>query len=72
MRTEADRAFNALTHRISLQIFKINSNVTGISKLVSLLGTPKDTPAIRKKLCVLLPLFLPLRLAHLLVQRQSD
>jgi hypothetical protein len=48
----ADRAFSANANRIALDVFKMDSNVAGISKLVDLLGTPKDNASLRKKLCV--------------------
>jgi len=45
--------FKALTDRISIQIFKIDSNVAGITKVVELLGTNRDTPDIRGRLAAL-------------------
>jgi len=50
LQSAEDRELSALTHRISLHIFKINSNVTGIVKCIDMLGTSKDTPAVRKQL----------------------
>lgn len=37
---------------MSIQIHKINANVSAITKLVDLLGSPKDTPDLRNKLSV--------------------
>jgi hypothetical protein len=45
-----DSAFATLQHSLSLQVFKINSNVQGILKLVDQLGTPKDSANLRKSL----------------------
>lgn len=45
-----DSAFLGLQSSLSLQVFKINSNVQGIFKLVDQLGTPKDSPSLRKSL----------------------
>ncbi|ORY92432.1 t-SNARE, partial [Leucosporidium creatinivorum] len=47
---EADLQFKALARAVSVQIHKINANVSAITKLVDLLGTPKDTPDLRHKL----------------------
>ncbi|KDE04522.1 hypothetical protein MVLG_05088 [Microbotryum lychnidis-dioicae p1A1 Lamole] len=47
---EADLRFKALSRQVSMQIHKINANVSAINKLVELLGTPKDTPDLRHKL----------------------
>ncbi|KII86937.1 hypothetical protein PLICRDRAFT_113748 [Plicaturopsis crispa FD-325 SS-3] len=49
-RSQEDAAFNALQSSLSLQVFKINSNVQGILKLVDQLGTGKDHAALRKSL----------------------
>jgi hypothetical protein len=49
---EADLRFKALARAVSVQIHKINANVSAITKLVDLLGTPKDTPDLRHKLYV--------------------
>ncbi|KAJ7157368.1 t-SNARE [Mycena filopes] len=43
-------AFMELQSSLSLQVFKINSNVQGIRKLVEQLGTIKDSAALRKSL----------------------
>jgi len=48
-----DPAFSAAQSSLSLQVFKINSNVQGILKLVDQLGTPKDSATLRKSLYVL-------------------
>lgn len=48
--TKEDKRFTALADRISLQIFRINSNVTGILKLVDTLGTKRDSAELRQKL----------------------
>jgi len=47
-----DAAFLALHSSLSLQVFKINSNVQGITKLLDQLGTTKDSAPLRKSLCV--------------------
>lgn len=47
-----DDAFLALQSSLSLQVFKINSNVQGITKLLDQLGTTKDSAPLRKSLCV--------------------
>lgn len=48
-----ESAFVTLQSSLSLQVFKINSNVQGILKLVDQLGTARDSAALRKSLCVL-------------------
>jgi hypothetical protein len=48
----ADSAFATLQQTLSFQVFKINANVQGILKLVDQLGTTRDTPGLRKSLCV--------------------
>ncbi|KAJ7045212.1 t-SNARE [Mycena alexandri] len=45
-----EAAFLELQSSLSLQVFKINSNVQGIRKLVEQLGTIKDSAALRKSL----------------------
>jgi len=45
-----DSAFLSLQSSLSLQVFKINSNVQGILKLVDQLGTNKDSATLRKSL----------------------
>ncbi|KAJ8586454.1 t-SNARE [Rhizopogon salebrosus TDB-379] len=45
-----DSAFFAAQSSLSLQVFKINSNVQGILKLVDQLGTAKDSAVLRKSL----------------------
>ena len=45
-----DAAFLQLQSSLSMQVFKINANVQGISKLVDQLGTSRDTGAVRKGL----------------------
>ncbi|KAI6156474.1 t-SNARE [Pisolithus thermaeus] len=45
-----DSAFLSLQSSLSLQVFKINSNVQGILKLVDQLGTTKDSASLRKSL----------------------
>lgn len=47
-----EAAFISLQSSLSLQVFKINANVQGILKLVDQLGTPRDSSALRKSLCV--------------------
>ena len=47
-----DQRFTTLADRISLQIFRINSNVKGIESLVKQLGSRHDSADIRSKLCV--------------------
>lgn len=51
-----DSTFLSLQSSLSLQVFKINSNVQGILKLVDQLGTTKDSPSLRKQLYVNLEL----------------
>lgn len=46
----ADNQFRQLQQSLSIQVFKINSNVQGILKLVDQLGTSRDTGAVRKGL----------------------
>lgn len=48
-----EAAFMKLQSSLSLQVFKINSNVQGILKLVDQLGTGRDSGVVRKSLCVL-------------------
>jgi hypothetical protein len=48
-----DSAFLGLQSSLSLQVFKINSNVQGILKLVDQLGTAKDSAGLRKSLYAL-------------------
>ncbi|KAG1796650.1 t-SNARE [Suillus plorans] len=45
-----ESAFLSLQSSLSLQVFKINSNVQGILKLVDQLGTTKDSATLRKSL----------------------
>ncbi|KAN0087672.1 t-SNARE [Tylopilus felleus] len=45
-----DSTFSSLQSSLSLQVFKINSNVQGILKLVDQLGTTRDSPSLRKQL----------------------
>ncbi|KAJ8080866.1 SNAP receptor [Marasmius tenuissimus] len=45
-----DAAFSSLQSSLSLQVFKMNTNVQGILKLVDQLGTPKDSAVLRKRL----------------------
>ncbi|KAL4073306.1 t-SNARE [Scleroderma yunnanense] len=45
-----DSSFLALQSSLSLQVFKINSNVQGITKLLDQLGTTKDSASLRKSL----------------------
>jgi syntaxin 7 len=46
----SDAEFLGLQKSLSVQIFKINSNVQGILKLVDQLGTARDTGTVRKGL----------------------
>lgn len=48
--TGADLEFKALARTVSIQIHKINANVSAITKLVDLLGTARDNPDLRHKL----------------------
>jgi hypothetical protein len=48
-----DSPFLSLQSSLSLQVFKINSNVQGILKLVDQLGTTQDSASLRKSLCVM-------------------
>jgi len=45
-----ESAFLSLQSSLSVQVFKINSNVQGILKLVDQLGTGRDSQALRKSL----------------------
>ncbi|KAJ3532098.1 hypothetical protein NM688_g7474 [Phlebia brevispora] len=45
-----ESAFLTLQSSLSLQVFKLNSNVQGILKLVDQLGTPRDSASLRKSL----------------------
>ncbi|KAG0048184.1 hypothetical protein BGZ83_006814 [Gryganskiella cystojenkinii] len=47
---EGQEAFHARVQQISQQVFRINSNVSSIQRLVALLGTHKDTEDLRSKL----------------------
>lgn len=47
-----ETAFLGLQSSLSLQVFKINSNVQGILKLVDQLGTARDSATLRKSLYV--------------------
>ncbi|KZT11790.1 t-SNARE [Laetiporus sulphureus 93-53] len=48
--SQEEAAFLSLQSSLSLQVFKINSNVQGILKLVDQLGTPRDSENLRKSL----------------------
>lgn len=48
--SQEESAFLALQSSLSIQVFKINSNVQGILKLVDQLGTSKDSATLRKSL----------------------
>lgn len=48
-----DAGFRALARRVSVQVQKISANTAAISKLVELLGTPRDNPTLRTRLSVL-------------------
>lgn len=50
--SESDLEFNRLSRVVSINIHKINANVAAISKFIELLGTPRDNPDLRQKLCV--------------------
>lgn len=52
MASDPDKAFTELKDSVSIQIFKIQSNVTGIQRLVDKVGSPNDGPALRTSLCV--------------------
>ncbi|KAK4048374.1 SNAP receptor [Microbotryomycetes sp. JL221] len=45
-----DLEFKQLHRTVSIQIHKVNANVSAITKLVDLLGSTKDTPDLRTKL----------------------
>ncbi len=49
---DEDRTFTSLKDSVSIQIFKIQSNVQGIQRLVDKLGGGADGPALRTSLCV--------------------
>lgn len=48
--TAEDQAFNKLKDSVAIQIFKIQTNVQGIQRLVDKLGTAQDGPSLRKSL----------------------
>ncbi|KAI0917558.1 hypothetical protein AcW1_007272 [Taiwanofungus camphoratus] len=48
--SQEEAAFLNLQSSLSLQVFKINSNVQGILKLVDQLGTSRDSATLRKSL----------------------
>ncbi|KAI0345639.1 t-SNARE [Trametopsis cervina] len=48
--SQEESAFLSLQSSLSLQVFKINSNVQGILKLVDQLGTGRDSGGLRKSL----------------------
>jgi hypothetical protein len=48
--SSSEAEFLGLQKSLSVQIFKINSNVQGILKLVDQLGTARDTGTVRKGL----------------------
>ncbi|PCH40434.1 t-SNARE [Wolfiporia cocos MD-104 SS10] len=48
--SQEEAAFLGLQSSLSLQVFKINSNVQGVLKLVDQLGTPRDSATLRKSL----------------------
>ena len=50
--SQEESAFLTLQSSLSLQVFKINSNVQGILKLVDQLGTSRDSATLRKSLYV--------------------
>ncbi|PSR80468.1 hypothetical protein PHLCEN_2v6725 [Hermanssonia centrifuga] len=50
LQSQEDSAFLTLQSSLSLQVFKINSNVQGILKLVDQLGTGRDSGTLRKSL----------------------
>ena len=50
--SQEESAFLGLQSSLSLQVFKINSNVQGILKLVDQLGTSRDSATLRKSLYV--------------------
>jgi hypothetical protein len=52
-----ETAFHNLQSSLSLQVFKINSNVQGILKLVDQLGSGKDSASLRKRLSVASSMF---------------
>ncbi|KAF9464238.1 hypothetical protein BDZ94DRAFT_1256621 [Collybia nuda] len=47
-----DNTILVLQSSLSLQVFKINTNVQGILKLVDLLGTARDSTGLREALYV--------------------
>ncbi|KAL6304409.1 t-SNARE [Sparassis latifolia] len=49
-KSQEEAAFLSLQSSLSLQVFKINSNVQGILKLVDQLGTTRDSQTLRKSL----------------------
>ena len=54
---EADMKFKGIARQVSVQIHKINANVSAIVKLVDFLGSIKDNTDLRNKLCVAVTAF---------------
>jgi len=48
--SDEDKTFTSLKDSVSIQIFKIQSNVQGIQRLVDKLGGAADGPALRTSL----------------------
>lgn len=70
--SQEESAFLTLQSSLSLQVFKINSNVQGILKLVDQLGTGRDSGGLRKSLYVLWDLKFHSTLVNLPALRTPD
>uniref|UniRef100_A0A2P2JL83 Syntaxin N-terminal domain-containing protein n=1 Tax=Rhizophora mucronata TaxID=61149 RepID=A0A2P2JL83_RHIMU len=60
------------TQALASGIFQINTAVSTFQRLVNTLGTPKDTPELREKLCVLSFFLLLLPTFQRLVNRRTE
>ena len=49
-----DPQFDVLTNSLSSYLFRLNSNVTRLSSQIALMGTPKDSEAIRDRVKTLM------------------
>jgi syntaxin 7 len=48
--TDEDKTFTSVKDSVSIQVFKVQSNVQGIQRLVDKLGSGADGPALRTSL----------------------
>lgn len=49
-----DPAFDRLTNSLSTNLFKLNNNVSRLSREIGLMGTPKDSETIRDRVRTLM------------------